>query len=237
MRSVSTVSDLHLLCSRSHAPRHMAAIHRAADESDIFILNGDTFDFRWSTLESNAASVKEAIRWLGELADRARDTEIHFILGNHDHLQRFMDALDDFSRERPNLHWHPYYLKLARSVFLHGDVAIRKMTAADLERYRSGWLHEEQRGKLVNRVYDVAFKAGVHKAITRYAFPTKVIVERIRHYLDDIGEGEGSDTELVFFGHTHVAVENYEYEGQRFYNAGAPMPGLDFNILSTEVAA
>ncbi len=59
----------------------------------------------------------------------------------------------------------------------------------------------------------------------------------MQHYLDDIGEGRASDTEMVFFGHTHTLIDGYEREGQRFYNGGAPMPGLDFDVLRTEVAA
>jgi hypothetical protein len=126
---------------------------------------------------------------------------------------------------------------MGNSLFLHGDVSIRKMDARDLERFRNQWLHGESRGEFVNSVYDMAFRARVHRAVGRLYFPTRLTIERVRHYLDSIGEGDGSSTENVYFGHTHCQVNGYDYRGQRFYNSGAPMPGLDFSVLSTTVAA
>ena len=235
--NVCTVSDLHLFCRRSEAEHHMRDIRGAASKADIFVLNGDTFDFRWSCVGGTAETSRAAIRWLERLAARWPECYFHFVLGNHDHVEVFIDELDELAVRTPNLSWHPYYLKIGNMLFLHGDVANRKMSGTDLERYRETWLHEESRGEFVNTVYDVAFKAGVHRAVNRIAFPTSVVIERIRHYLDDVGEGAGSETEMVFFGHTHSAVDDYEYEGQRFFNGGAPMPGLDFNILTTKVCA
>lgn len=215
----------------------MRDIHGAAAQADIFVLNGDTFDFRWSHYGDTAETARKAIAWLKKLTVRSPDCAFHFVLGNHDHVGIFIDELHELAEHTPNLVWHPYYVKLGDTLFLHGDVANKRMTAEDLVRYRESWLHEESRGEIVNTIYDVAFRAGVHCALSKFAFPTSVVVERIRHYLDDIGEGKGSDTEVIFFGHTHTAVDNYEYQGQRFFNAGAPMPGLDFNILTAQVSA
>jgi len=234
---VSTVSDLHLFCRRSEANRHMDAIHGAAVKADVFVLNGDTFDFRWSCHENTRETTRQAIAWLQQLTAHAPNCHFHFVLGNHDHVEHFIDELHEFAERTSNLEWHPYYVKMGDTLFLHGDVANRKMTAQDLTAYREGWLHEESRGELVNTIYDVAFRARIHHAVTKFAFPTPVVVERIRHYLDDIGEGEGSGTDVVFFGHTHTAVSGYAHEGQRFYNAGAPMPGLDFQVLNAKVSA
>ena len=236
-KEVYTVSDLHLFCRRSEAHRHMRDIHGAAAKADIFVLNGDTFDFRWSCHGSTVETARKAIGWLEELTARSPDCFFHVVLGNHDHVGVFIDELHEFAERTHNLAWHPYYVKVGDTLFLHGDVANRRMTAADLERYRETWLHEESRGELVNTIFDVAFRAGVHQALTKFAFPTSVVVERIRHYLDDIGEGAGSDTDVVFFGHTHTAVDNYEFGGQRFFNSGAPMRGLNFNILGTRICA
>lgn len=236
-KEVYTVSDLHLFCRRSEAHRHMHDIHDAASKADVFVLNGDTFDFRWSCHGSSPETARKAISWLKKLTSRWPDCDFHFVLGNHDHVGIFIDELHELAERTSNLRWHPYYVKFGDTLFLHGDVANRRMTASDLECYRKTCLHEERRGELVNSIFDVAFRAGIHCAINKLAFPTNVVVERIRHYLDDIGEGEGSDTEVVFYGHTHSAVDNYEFGGQRFFNSGAPMPGLDFKVLSTKVYA
>jgi UDP-2,3-diacylglucosamine hydrolase len=215
----------------------MPVIEAAASDADIFVFNGDTIDFRWSIHPTAAETTREAIKWLDRIAKDCPETQFEFLLGNHDHVQVFIDALHELAERTPNFTWHPYYLKLGNALFLHGDVSIRKMDAADLERFRNGWLHEESRGEFVNSVYDMAFRAKVHCAISRLCFPTRVTVERVRHYLDSIGEGEGSSTETVYFGHTHCSVDGYEFRGQRFFNGGAPMPGLNFNVLSSQIAA
>ncbi len=234
---VNTVSDLHLFCRRSLAQRYMPAIETAAADADVFVFNGDTFDFRWSCYATAAETSREAVKWLERIAQDCPETRFEFLLGNHDHVQVFIDSLHDLAERTPNFNWHPYYLKLGNALFLHGDVSIRKMTASDLERFRNGWLYEESRGEFVNSVYDIAFRAKVHCAISRLAFPTRVTIERVRHYLDSIGEGAGSTTESVYFGHTHCMINGYDYLGQRFFNGGAPMPGLDFSVMSARVAA
>ena len=67
------------------------------------------------------------------------------------------------------------------------------------------------------------------------ACPTDKIISRVRFYLEDIGEGVESDTEHVFFGHTHVVVNGIERDGQLFTNGGSPMDGIRFEILRTEL--
>lgn len=215
----------------------MPRIETAVANADIFVLNGDTFDFRWSAFGDARDTTREAIRWLERTTRKWPDCYFHFVLGNHDHVQVFIDELHEFAERTPNLAWHPYYVKIGNSLFLHGDVANRRMTAHDLEQYRSLWLEDEARGEFVNRIYDAAFRARVHRVVSRFAFPTSTVVERVQHYLDDIGEGCASGTEMVFFGHTHMAIDGYELGGQRFYNGGAPMPGLSFDVLRAEIAA
>jgi len=87
----------------------------------------------------------------------------------------------------------------------------------------------------MNRVWDAAFGVGVHKALGHIASPTKTVVQRVHYYLDTIGHGPDSGTRKVFFGHTHVPVEGYAHRGVRYYNGGAPMPGLQFRVLTTRI--
>lgn len=169
------------------------------------------------------------------MVEKAPHCQFYFILGNHDCGELFVSALETLAVELSNLEWHPYYVRLGTSLFLHGDVANRKMNAQDLEVYRNGWLHEKQRGEYQNRMHDWVFKFRLHKAVARTFFPTNRTLLRIQHYLNDIDCGEGSEVLTYFFGHTHVLLENIEFNGQHFNNGGAPMPGLDFKILHTEV--
>lgn len=233
--SVYTLSDLHLFCKRSEAHHHIGRIHQALDKADVFVLNGDIFDFKWTTLRSIEETVDAAIHWLRRFMGRARQCEVHYILGNHDNHVLFVEALNEFAEERPNFSWHAHYVRLGNCLFLHGDVSMRKMTTVDLVNYRRDWQHKSKRGRVLNRVWDAAFNAGVHIAVPRFAFPNQRVVERLDHYIDHIGHGADSGTERVFFGHTHVAVNDYCYRGMRYFNCGAPMRGLTFNILNTEV--
>lgn len=236
-KKVYTASDLHLFCQRSEAASHMQALYDAAEDADIFVLNGDIFDFRWSRLASVDHTVDEAIEWLDDFTSRAPACQVHYVLGNHDSVRAFTDALTVFAKQKKNLLWHPYYVRLENKIFLHGDVAQRKMSAEDLARFRSAWEFDRQKGKFVNRLYNAAFRLNVHKGLHRVAFPNEATVRRVRHYLDEIGEGPASGIEEVFFGHTHVALSDFEHDGVLYHNTGAPLRGLEFNILRTEIDA
>lgn len=235
MLTLHTVSDLHLFCRRSEAPRHERRLTEAIAASDIFVFNGDTVDFRWTTLANFEATADAAIDWLRRLANDSPHCAFHVLLGNHDHVDCFIERLTGAAASTPNLEWHPYYARFGDTVFLHGDAANRRMTAADLAVARRQKPHRNRRGELPNRIWDAAFKAGVHKGVTRALFPRHVVAGRLHHYLDNIGHGAGAGVTDVYFGHTHRALNGFVYNGLRFHNGGAPMPGVDFRILRTTV--
>ena len=235
MKSVCVVSDLHMYCRRSHWERHLPEIYAAAAESDLFVLNGDTFDFKWTTLRSVEETIRQAIAFLSDLAGRYPHCRFHVNLGNHDHVQGFIDALSRLARETENLTWHPYYLREGNTLFLHGDMATRKMNHIQLEAYRAGWLHHKKQGRMKNRMYDAAFRAGAHIAISRLVHPPKRTLERVHTYIHDIGQGAPHGVETVYFGHTHVPVDGELYGGVTFHNGGAPMRGMDFSLLRLEL--
>lgn len=213
----------------------MPEIETAIAESDIFIFNGDTFDFRWSTFRDIEETVRESVAWLERVTEKWPACQFYLLLGNHDTVTPFMDAMDAFVPSVPNLEWYQYHLRLDDHLFLHGDVADRMMTASDLEAYRREWMQDEQRGERLNRIHDFAFGIGIHKLINRFWFPNARILKRVQFHLEDIGHGVESDIEHVIFGHTHVHVEQVAHGGQRFSNCGSPMPGIRFEILRTEV--
>lgn len=230
------ISDLHMFSRRSEFEEHLEGIHEAAQNADLFVFNGDTFDFRWTTLPSVRETVEAAVLWLEELCDQHPDTHFHFILGNHDNLQLFIDELTELSLQTENLSWHPYYLRIGDVAFLHGDVSDRAMDAAALEKSRESWLHDTKtRHPVLHSVYDVAIKLGVHKLVQRLAYPKKRVAKRLVTYLEDVGLGSIDGIRHVYFGHTHGAMEDFEHSGMRFHNSGAPMKGMDFNILKLEV--
>lgn len=235
MKSVCVTSDLHMFCKRSHWEEHLPAIHEAAATSDLFVFNGDTFDFKWTVLHSVELTITRAIEFLAGLAAEFPKCHFHVNLGNHDHVQGFIDALSDLAKRTENLSWHPYYLRVGNTLFLHGDMATRKMSHAQLEAYRSNWLHHKKQGRVKNRVYDAAFRAGAHIAVSRLVHPPRQTLKRVHAYIHDIGHGKPHGVDNVYFGHTHVAVDGEFYGGVTFHNGGAPMRGMDFTLLRLEL--
>lgn len=237
MQNVYVVSDLHMFCRRSQWEQHLSAIHDAAALADMFIFNGDSIDFKWSCLPTVKQTVDSALAFFRSLADKFPACQFHVNLGNHDHVQAFIQALDDLSGERTNFSWHPYYLRINNTIFLHGDVANRRMSHQQLERSRRRWdsFHNRRQGALRNQVYDAAFRAGAHIAISKLAFPHKRTIKNLAAYLEDIGHASTHGVEQVYFGHTHVPVSGYQYGGVVFHNGGAPMEGMGFQLLKAVV--
>jgi UDP-2,3-diacylglucosamine pyrophosphatase LpxH len=229
------VSDLHLFSRRSQAGSHVESLHTAASKARMFVLGGDIFDFRWSTLGSAEATARQGIRWLDELVAAHPRCDFHFVLGNHDCNRRFVAALETYSATRPNLAVHPYYLRLGKSIFLHGDAADRpRMCARKLRQRREHWSRDEHRGAVRHILYDLAMQAQLHRVVGKVANPKQRVAQRLLGYLHRIGHGPATGLENVYFGHTHEAMANYYYRGVRFNNPGSPMPGLQFGIVQVD---
>lgn len=237
MTRIGCVSDLHLFCRRSRAADYHDAMESAIQDSDVFVLNGDTFDFRWSTYRNIPETVDASITWLEELAARHRDCQFQFLLGNHDTVTPFLEAMEEFVPTVPNLEWEPHHWRIGDHVFLHGDVADGMMSGADLEAHRRVWMADELRSEFRDRVYDAAFGVGIHKIVNRHWFPTERVLGRVQYHLDSIGLGANSGVRHVVFGHTHVRVDAVERNGQVFHNCGAPMPDVRFDVLRFDVDA
>lgn len=229
------VSDLHLFSQRTLGHEHEAALHATAAQADHFVLAGDIFDFHWSTLSSIQDTVRAADLWLGELVQRYPGCRFHYLLGNHDNHRLFVDRLDALATQQPNFAWQPYLLRMGSSVFLHGDAGSPGMTPDRLPRYRKRWSKARQRTPMQNRVYAAVTKANLHKAAIRMAAPRRTVARRLLTYLDSMGHGPESGIADVYFGHTHRAMSDFPFQGVRFHNGGAPMPGLKFQILKARL--
>ncbi|WP_425614494.1 metallophosphoesterase [Anatilimnocola sp. NA78] len=228
------VSDLHMFSRRSQAAAHEQAIHASANRARTFVLGGDIFDFRWSTLGSVETTVRASVDWVDRLVSRNPDCQFHFVAGNHDYNGRFLSAISAYAEQCPNLQFHHYYLRLAGSIFLHGDAADHPtMCASRLESNRQHWLGDETRGPMKHLLYDLAVKARLHR-LAGVIHPQRKVAQRLLGYLDRIGHGPGTGLEHVYFGHTHQAMANYELGGLRFHNGGAPMAGLQFRIVEAQ---
>ena len=66
---VLAVSDLHLFAHRSIGAECFDSIRPQLATTDVLVLNGDIFDFRWATLKHDAV-IDSAISWLRDLMTR-----------------------------------------------------------------------------------------------------------------------------------------------------------------------
>ena len=235
-RATYFVSDLHIFCRRFDGQRVWNRLSEAAKQAATVVLGGDIFDFRWTTLPTIEHSAGEAISRLTSLVQANRQCEFHYLLGNHDHHQSFVPRLELLARVEPNLSCHPYYLRLGNSLFLHGDVATRTMGAEQLEKERRRWLGMRKQGPVANWAYDLTVRLSLHKLAYRVAYPRRAVARRILAYLERIEQGPDTGVTDVYFGHTHLALSDFEYNGVRFHNCGAPVRRCVFRILEPPVA-
>jgi len=224
------VSDLHLMTARSSASRYVEAIRAAAARSRVFVFGGDVFDFHWARIPIDCAA-EEAASWLRELAEACPACQFHYLLGNHDHHEMFIDRLVELDRDVPNLAWDHDCLRLGTKVFLHGDVLGRGVTAETLVELRGRPHHHRVREVWEHQVYDLAVFARLHRPAPYFVHPTRVVVRKILRYLRRAGHGPESGVRDVYFGHIHRILSNYEYRGVRFHSGGASIRGLRFQIV------
>jgi len=224
------VSDLHLLTRRSTAREHMPAIHRAAAHSELFVLNGDIFDFKWSTHRGAAASVSAAVRWLRGLLDSAPGCQFVFVVGNHDCISPFLVALDGLSKEFSGFRWEPYAFREGDKLFLHGDVVNGFVTPHALQAARERWARTEQKGRFMHAVYSAVTTSRLH-TVAPHLIPKRRCARRLVAYLR-LALGDGfAEIRDVYFGHTHRPFTGYGFDGIRFHNTGAAVAGSRLRIL------
>jgi UDP-2,3-diacylglucosamine hydrolase len=230
------VSDLHLFANRSKADKYLGEMLAAASRAEYFVLGGDIFDFCWATTRSHSHTVEKAVAWLRALVEPSRGCQFHYVMGNHDYHRQFVAELAELDAALPNFFWHRYYVRLGDNLFLHGDVADRKIrNARKLAAAREEWLNAPRRGPLMSRLYDVVVMTRLHKPVPHLVYSKRAVARRILKYLDEIGQGPAAGVTDVYFGHTHKHLKNYEFGGLTFHNGGVAIKGMKFRILEAQV--
>ena len=221
--SVCFVSDLHLFAERSRGEQYRPALVTAARRSQWCVLGGDIFDFRWSTLPSLRATLEAARDWLNQLVKDAPNTRFHLVLGNHDDHPLFRSELPTVCEATDGqFEWSRYLWRLGDAVFLHGDVADRRMSDLHLRERRDTTRHD-QPGKLQHGAYRWVVRTGLHEIIPVVRYSRRRVASRISHYLRAMKCGPEAGVRQVCFGHTHRDLDEYHYKGLVFHNGGAPI--------------
>lgn len=225
------VSDLHLFARRSAGVERMRGLGSRLERASLLVLNGDTFDFRWSTLPDHGTSVARALDWIEALLAERPDREVHCVLGNHDCLDAFVVQLDPLAARRPNFHWHPDSVQIGEAVFLHGDCASGWMDAAALDRYRASWRQDRQRHGMATTAYEWLDRLGITRRAHRWQFPRRRTLARLVYHLDRTRPQWRGTVRRCYFGHTHEPFSDVTHEGITFHNTGSAIVGMAFNPL------
>ena len=229
------ISDLHLFSRRSDGAALWADLCNELRHAGTLVLNGDIFDFRWSGLPDEEATIAAALQWVGNLVNQSRWESIHYIFGNHDCLAAFRDRLKEFAADHPKLQCYDERLRLGRSLFLHGDCANRKMDNQALRQYRQRWSRDQARGPLRKALYDGADVVGLSRGFHTMYFPHRRSVGRIAHHLDHVMPPWRDEIADCYFGHTHRPFADFLFEGVRFHNTGSGIRGMGFQPLTFDL--
>lgn len=222
------ISDLHLYALRSRGWDCLRSLCDGVGSVDILVLNGDIFDFRWSTLDSTETTISAAMQWLSALLELYADMKVIYVLGNHDCLPEFERRLRSLSQAEPRLEVHPYFALVGDALFLHGDCANGWLNGEGLGRYRARWQREERFGRLAARTYRYADKLGGTRLVHWASYPQGRTVKRVSHYLDDVLPEWRGKVRHCYFGHTHRPFAGFEKGGVTFHNTGSASGGMEF---------
>jgi len=229
------LSDLHLFARRSRGTARFEQVRDKLSGVEVLVLNGDIFDFRWSTVGDQSKTLPIALKWLHALAGNLPDCQIHFIVGNHDCAASFEDGLDRLANTLPRFHWHEYLLRLGPLLFIHGDCAHRRMDKDGLLGFRENWARDWRWNPAMAVAYECVDRLGITKRVHEFHFPRQKTVERLAFYLDNCCPGWRETTRDCYFGHTHLPFTNHEHDGIRFHNTGSAIHNLEFNPISFEI--
>lgn len=223
------ISDLHLCTSRTNGLVE-AQIEDLARYSDFCILNGDIFDFKWSTNSTIEEGVDGAISWIIKLCEKHPDCRFYYILGNHDCLLDFVLKLDSIQCD--NFSYHRTHLFLNDILFLHGDLPLND----DNPFYRLLVEEQKKKGGFLNLLYDTVINLRIHKVVHGMITPNycvKKIISAIRKHNPEVL----NDIKHVYFGHTHTPFSNFLYKGIYFHNTGSAIKHLKTNPLEVSYEA
>lgn len=226
------VSDLHLFSKRSTGDQIMPELRRKTQQAHTIVLGGDIFDFKWSTHHSDEHSIVKAIEWIENLLMENERCEFHYILGNHDSRPEFVQQLEALSVRHHCFRWHRYFARLDHCMFLHGDVADGSLDHSRLDSRRAKFERKKKKTGLWHVAYDMAIHARLHR-LAVLSIREMVVLRRIKEYVERLGHGELDGVSDVYFGHTHIELDDIQYQGLRFHNGGAAIRGMNFRIVET----
>ena len=226
------ISDLHLFSPWSVARRYAAEMHAAAERAAFFVLNGDIFDFRWTTLPSVTDTITAAVRWLRAFAAAHPRCHVHYVMGNHDDLASFVSPLNRLAARTENFGWDPVYVRLADTLFMHGDQFFRPNGRDPFTRTLTSRVRK--RAAALKRCYQLLHRMRVHRwhaPVLGKRRCARLVLRTLDAAPDDVADGLTD----VYFGHTHTSFTDFRFRGVTFHNTGSAIGGLRWRMLPVQI--
>jgi len=226
------VSDLHVFSGRSKGESLPSELQGAYPESNLLVLGGDIFDFKWSSM-GEAGTLLAAEKWLASLLDQWRG-DVVFLAGNHDCSLKFFEVLSQIALRIERFTWHRHHLHLGDAVFLHGDVLDAGHDLSKLDSYRNKFHPKSNQSTLSRRAYSAIVAMRIHRMAPKMRHRELQTCQKLFRLLPQL-VNMPHKVRRVFFGHTHVAVAGRELKGVKFYNPGAAVQHIAFEPIQFDV--
>ncbi len=228
------VSDLHVFSGRSVAESLGSGLQHQFPHSQLLVLGGDIFDFKWSSM-SGPGTLLAAEKWLLNLLNQWQG-EVVYLAGNHDCLPPFMNVLREVASRESRFTWHDHQVQFGDSVFLHGDVLDAGHDVAQLGTYRDKFHPTSNQSKLSRHAYSAIVAMRIHRMAPKLRHRKVLTCLKLHRLLPQLVE-RPRGVRRVFYGHTHVSVQGCEVNGVKFYNPGAAIRHIAFQPVQFELAA
>ncbi len=225
------VSDLHLFARRSDFGSCEAQFRESVAAADVLVLNGDTFDFRWSVHGKLAPSVRQARTWLDVLLADNPKLRVFYLMGNRDAVQPLVEQLDQLSAAHERFSWHANAVRMGRLLFLHGDLWLCKDGTLGTRTYATKEIVWDPIIRFFHRGY---LATAIHHFIAGVFHP-EPDVPRLAARLQECGAELIDGVTDVYFGHTHTGALDQQCEGRIYHNTGTAIFGLAFLPVEFQV--
>ena len=227
------ISDIHMFSKRSIGTGNAESLYERISKADACVLNGDIFDFRWTSLPSIEETVDRAESFLRDLISKFPACRFHFVCGNHDSYPPFVERLERISEEYPAFSWDLLRTRIGNNLFLHGDIIDAAKQGKSIEEYRHSFHVGGKQGALMNFLYDILIRTGLHRIIV-FVHREPELAEILIRFLRERDPSMLEGTSDIYFGHTHVPFESYLHDGITFHNSGSMIRGLTFSPCGFE---
>lgn len=235
VRRLTFISDLHLFSNRCNASEHAALMASAIDDADLCVWGGDLFDFRWSRLRTEKATVALAVEWLQDWCERFPDKQFIYLDGNHDAHVPFKRALAQWAEQRERFACGIDCVRIDNTLLLHGDVIEGKGNLHAFADYRGRWENKPVASSMASSVYDMAVAARVHKAAALAAHRRRATCIRLLRWMHQQPAHSIDGVNRIVFGHTHRRINGYRMRGIEFFNGGATIRHVPFHPVTLDL--